>query len=580
MNAALDHIAGFAARTPLSRSTQRRDNSRHYISGLFRLLSLRLREWGYGTQLYSHRLKGRHPVQIVGSPDDPAPGNATLGSAIFGGDMLHGSEQVRLSQNFWHKDLLKASPAFQRYAHSFHWLQDLAQTNDQAKARDAAETIIGWWLPVGENWNRDIWEAETTARRLINWLSHAPLILSSLDLVYRSKVLHSMACQTRHLMRVQADAAKGLPQVYTACALTLAGLLVPGGEAWFAKGHRLLERTVKNFILADGGPVSRNASDAIRTMQLLVMIRSAYVETNNDLPPWVQITLDRIAPYIRAMRHADGAFAQIGGVSAEGGHGTDAILAASEAKGKAIDNAAHAGIQRLQQKAGCIVMDCGTPPAFSMSAKAHASTGSFEFSSGQERLIVNMGPAANTGAMAQLSNLCRSTAAHSALVISDTNSTEVRPDGLLGKGVTETLTIRENLEDGVRVALLHDGYLKRYGVKHERAIVLSQDGKRLSGSDKLFGPKLKKLAGQKIELRFHLHPGVEALLAPDGRVSLETRSGKLWIFDVDEGEASVEDSLYIPQPDSPTKSRQIVVRVPVGEDKPPICNWVFSEMEV
>jgi uncharacterized heparinase superfamily protein len=578
VNAALDHIAGFAARTPLSRTTLRREKGRGHVSFYLGLLSQRLREWGYSTKLYNHRLKGRHPVQLLGCPDDPAPGNATLGSAIFGGDMLHGTERVRITDRFWH-DMRKASPEFQRYAHSFHWLQDLAQTNDQNKARDAAETIIGWWLPVGEKWNRDIWAAETSARRLINWLAHAPLILSNLDLVYRSRVLHAMAQQTRHLMRTWKDAPKGLPQVYTTTALTLAGLLLPGGAPWLAKGSKLLERTIKSFILPDGGPASRNASDAIRVMQLLIMVRSAYIETDSDLPPWVQITLDRVAPFVRTMRHGDGAFAHIGGVSAEGGFGTDAILAASEAKGKAIENAAHVGIQRLQQRSSCVIMDSGTPPTFRLSEKAHASTGSFEFSSGQDRIIVNMGPANASGPLAQLGGLCRATAAHSALVVSDRNSARLRPDGFVGRGVSETLTIRETLEDGVRISLMHDGYLKRFGVKHERALKLSKDGKRLLGSDKLFGPKLKKLEGETVLLRFHLHPHIDALLAPDGRVSLETRSGKIWIFDVDEGEASIEDSLYIAQPDSPSKTRQIVVRVPVGGNNTPICNWVLSEME-
>lgn len=578
MNAAFDHIAGFASSAPLSRTTHRRDKSRHLVSGLFGRAGRTLREWGYGTRLYTHRLKGRHPVQILGSPDDPAPGNATLGSAIFGGDMLHGGEQVRITENFW-RDVAKASPEFQRYAHSFHWLQDLAQTNDQPKARDAAETMIGWWLPVGEEWDRDIWASETLARRMINWLAHAPLILSSMDLVYRSKILHAMARQTRHLMRTHGDVPKGLPEVYTATALMMAGLLLPGGTPWLTKGARILERTVKQFILPDGGPRSRNAADAIRTMQLLILVRSAVIETNGDLPPWVQVTLDRLAPFVRTMRHGDGSFAQIGGVSAEGGHGTDAILAASEAKGKAIENAAHVGIQRLQMRTSCLIMDCGTPPEPNLSMKSHASTGSFEFSTGQDRLIVNMGPASLDGPMPQLADLARATAAHSTLVIGDRNSSRIVEAGWIGAGVGETLTIREGHDEGVSLKLMHDGYLKRFGVKHERDVSLSKDGKSLSGSDKLFGPKLKKLRGETVLLRFHLHPQVEALLAPDGRVSLGTRSGKIWIFDVDKGEASVEDSLYLAQPDRPSKTRQIVVRVPVGENETPICNWVLSEMD-
>ena len=579
MNASFDQIAGFASSAPLSRSTHRRDQSLKLLSGLYHQGARALREWGYGTRLYAHRLKGRHPVQILGSPEDPAPGNATLGSAIFGGDMLHGGEQMRISETFW-RDISKCSPKFQRYAHSYHWLQDLAQTNDQIKARDASETIIGWWLPTGKDWNKLSWDAETLARRMINWLAHAPLILSSRDLVYRSAILHSMACQTRHLMRAHRDTPEGLPRVYAATALMLAGLLLPGGAHWLEKGSRILQKTVKAFILPDGGPASRNAADAIRTMQLLILVRSAIIDTNNDMQPWVQVSLDRLAPFVRAMRHGDGSFAQIGGVSAEGSHGTNAILAASEAKGKAVENAAHVGIQRLQMQNSCVIMDCGTPPVKNMSGRAHASTGSFEFSNGQDRIIVNMGPASVSGPLPQLAALSRATAAHSCLVISDRNNSRIMEDGRIGKGVTETLTIREGLDDGVRVKLMHDGYLRRFGVKHERIIGLSADGKQLEGSDRLFGPKLKKLRGETIVLRFHLHPNVEPLLAPDGRISLETRSGKIWIFDAPDCTAHIEDSLYLPQPDRPTKTRQIIVQVPITENETPICNWSIIEMSV
>jgi len=86
--------------------------------------------------------------------------------------------------------------------------------------------------------------------------------------------------------------------------------------------------------------------------------------------------------------------------------------------------------------------------------------------------------------------------------------------------------IREKLEDGTRVKLMHDGYLARFGVKHERALTLSTDSKKLTGTDKLYGPKIKKLAGKTVQLRFHLHPLIEARLAPDGRISLATRGGQ------------------------------------------------------
>lgn len=579
MNAAFDQIAEYAAKAPLSRSTLRRDQSGHMVRRALRRVWRTFREWGYASPLYGYRLRGRHPVQLLGSPDDPAPGNATLGSAIFGGDMLHDGEQRALNEKFW-LALETASPTFRAYAHSFHWLQDLAQVNDQAKARDAAETILGWWLPFGEDWIEDVWASEILARRLINWFSHAPLILSSSDLVYRSKVLTTMAQQARHLSRTMADTEEGLPRVYTAVALTLAGLLLPGSDHLLNRGARTLERVLTSFILPDGGPASRNTSDAIRTMQLLVLVRDAYTGRGEDLPGWVQTTLDRIGPFVRAMRHGDSNFAQFCGTSAEGGHGSNAVLAASEAKGKAIENAAHSGFQRLTAGSSTLIMDAGTPPPTAYSAKAHAGTAAFEFSVGLERLIVNMGPATKRGPIPELATLSRTTAAHSTLVVADRNSSRILDSGKLGAGVSETLTLRETTENGVQVRHTHNGYLKRFGVKHERTLLLSNDGLQLKGSDKLFGPKLKKLDGKDIILRFHLHPGVAALKAPDGRVTLETKGGRTWIFDLDGGDAEIEDSLYLSRPDHPTPTRQIVVRVAREGTEPPICTWVLSEMSL
>ena len=580
MTAAVDKIAGFVSAAPLSRSTLRRDMSGHVIGGAMRQLSRVIREWGYGLNLYEFRLKGRHPLQLLGSPDDPAPGNATLGSAIFGGDMLFEGESHPLHEGFWRDIKAKASPSFFKYAHSFHWLQDLAQVGDQVKARDAAETILGWWLVDGDTWDRNVWEAETLARRFINWGAHAPLILSSNDLVYRSKVLHAMARQLRHLSRCHKDAADGLPQLYVATALTLGGLLLPGGTLWLTKGLKLLERICKSFILPDGGPASRNAADAIRSMQMLILVRNTFVDVNADLPPWVQVTLDRIAPFVRAMRHSDGSFAHIGGVSAEGGHGTDAILAASEAKGKPIENALHTGIQRLVAGNACLIVDAGTPPPRLLSGKAAAATGSFELSVGQERLVVNMGPASDRGPLPELVAMSRTTAANSTLVVGDTNSSRMLDNKLIGAGVSETQTTRETLENGQALKIIHNGYERRFGVLHERSLELENSGNRVKGKDRLSGRKLKKLAGQSVALRFHLHPNVEAFKAPDGRISLETRGGQTWIFDIEGAEAQVEDSLYLPQRDEPLASKQIIVTTKADGMKPVELVWSFSAISV
>ena len=65
-----------------------------------------------------------------------------------------------------------------------------------------------------------------------------------------------------------------------------------------------------------------------------------------------------------------------------------------------------------------MVVDAGVPAAPGYDPHAHAGTLSFEFSHGDERLIVNCG-AQNAGGEWRLAQ--RATAAHSTLAVDDTN---------------------------------------------------------------------------------------------------------------------------------------------------------------
>ena len=88
---------------------------------------------------------------------------------------------------------------------------------------------------------------------------------------------------------------------------------------------------------------------------------------------------------------------------------------------------------------------------------------------------------------------------------------------------------------------------------------LSPDGRELSGEDMLltldeadrrqFSRKLDagRLAGLPWEIRFHLHPEVEAEIDLGGAaVSLGLRSGEIWVFRPEPGvDLTLEPSVYL-----------------------------------
>ena len=539
-------------------------------------LSRGLREWGYGTALYRTRLNGRHPIQLLASPNDPTYGSATLGTGLCKGQMSAAGETVEINETFW-TNVKHKSKDFKAYAYGFTWLHDLAEVSDQSIATQVAEFLMEGWLKENTSWTRETWDAELTAHRVINWAIQAPLILSKNNTVYRSTVLHVMASQARHLMRSHQDASEGTARLYTASALLIAGLLLPGGNRWRVRGEAALKTQLMSKIRADGGPLSRNPSDALTAMHLLVLTKAAYNDVNGDMPSWIQTSLDRLAPYVRAMRHGDGAFVSFTGSSAEAEADLDAILTASDATGRAIESAHQSGIQRVAMGDSLLIIDAGVPCERRLSARAGASTTAFEFSDGPDRIVVNMGPASPTGPMPTLNRLSRTTAAHSTLTVGDRNSTRIGEEGLLDEGVTRVPMTRISDAEGTSISLSHDGYEKRFGITHERTIHLSAKGKVLKGTDRIIAVNPRKAKKAETILRFHLHPNLRTSRLEDGRIRLDAAAGS-WLFSATGGTVALDDSLHLPTPNTPVSSLQITITPDKAADgKVSSLRWRFTK---
>src|SRR5207237_4600965 len=125
-----------------------------------------------------------------------------------------------------------------------------------------------------------------------------------------------------------------------------------------------------------------------------------------------------------------------------------------------------------------IGLDAAPPPPQKMAAQGSASTLAFELSDGQQRLVVNCGGPGPlpTDLPEELVQGLRTTAAHSTLVLSDTNSTNILADGSLGKGVEDVAIERSEDNDASRLEASHDGYVRSFGMLHKRSLMIGNDG--------------------------------------------------------------------------------------------------------
>ena len=113
------------------------------------------------------------------------------------------------------------------------------------------------------------------------------------------------------------------------------------------------------------------------------------------------------------------------------------------------------------------------------------------------------------------------------------------------------------------MAATHDGYVRRFGLRHRRQFRLS--GESLDVEDTL-ECAAEPVQAPALALRLHIHPGVAIAGDAAGRVLLEPPVGAGWVFEV-EGEdvaLSIEESIYMAAPEGPRPTRQIVVSRPAG----------------
>jgi len=537
-------------------------------------LGARLQHLGYRSPLHRLRLRGRFPLRLVAVPADPIAGDAGVGERLLAGRLVHAGHNAGAATAAF--DDPAAPPAWRDWVNGFAWLRDLAAATERGPGARVAEPLVARWLDANAEFDAASWRPDLCASRLLFGAAYAPYILASNDHVYRSAVLNAMARWARHLDRAVDKCPDGIGRVTAFAGMVAAGLLIAGGETRQARGEAGLAKALEALLLPDGGIATRAPVDQIVLLELLLLLEAVYAARREPAAAPVGQALARLLPALKAMTMGDGRPGHWHGSSGIDAGRVAAALAL--AGGDAVQPARHgadSGYQRLTAGGTILVVDAGPPPVARVAVGAHAGTLAFELSDGPQPLVVNCGGA--RGLPRQLSPELaaglRTTAAHSTLVLDDINSTRIRPDGALGRGVEEVVTHRQESEEGHWLDLAHDGYARRHGVRHRRRLFLSADGTDLRGEDALepLHPRRKPVG--RIDVRFHLGAGIEALPTADGLGALlRLPSGRVWQFRARGGALAVEASLWIADDCRSVPTQQLVVSARAEEP----VSWSFK----
>jgi uncharacterized heparinase superfamily protein len=551
------------------------------LRGLLRRAATPARVAWRRTWLYRSLLQGKMPDRILFHPFDPRPKQLEEADLLLKGRFRFGSEVVDVKDG---SVFDKASPsnAWTRALHGFEWLPPLSAAGGEA-ARTLATNLVAQWIRRNGRYAEPAWCADVTATRLLNLFAHGRFVMANSDVLWRSKLFVSLREQSRVLARTFDQAPEGLPRLESSVAHVLSGACLNDSAKRLQTALLQLEGQIARQILPDGGHATRSPEDLLRAYRLIVMVIDALTATECAVPAGIRSAHDRMAPMLRFFRHGDGGLALFNGGSECDARVVESLLARDEVRGQPFLHAPHSGYQRLTAGKTLALMDCGVPPAGAFSTHAHAGCLSFEFSSAAQRIVVNCG--AEGAAAVSWAGALRATAAHSTVTLADTSMATVLQPGLarsllgarLFDGPTKVDTTREEIPQGWRVDGRHDGYLKSFGIVHERSLSLSPRGNVLSGMDRVVpSPDHPLQKAVPFAARFHIHPDVRVSPSQGGGFILKLPNGEGWRFRCSSA-AAIEESIYLGT-GTVRRTEQFVVTGTV-KDAPVEIGWAFEQMD-
>ena len=504
--------------------------------------------------------RGGTMTAFVSAPEPRTIGSFARGRQLVAGNYLFAGALIEApGVDLW--DIDTPDRAFDDALHGFAWMDDLAAVGD-ASTRDVGQRWLWAWIARYGKGRGPGWTPDLTGRRLIRWINHAFFVLRGMEGPETEAFYRSLVHQTQFLSRRWHAVAPGLPRFEALTGLIYAGLSLEGMEDLAPPAVAALARACAQQIDEEGGLPTRNPEELLDVFTLLTWAAAALEDAGQAVPDAHMAAIDRITPTLRTLRHSDGGLARFHG----GGRGQegwlDHALAASGVRTRQPDGLSM-GYARLSAGRTSVIIDAATPPAGSASQNAHASTLAFEVTSGRRPLIVNCGSGVSFGADWRRAG--RATPSHSALTLDGYSSARL---GDADRSTASEVLIDapdhvpievSHAPDGLRFQGGHNGYSRTHGLTHARQLELTFDGRGMAGEDMLLALEdhekrlfdrvmdAKKLGGIPYDVRFHLHPEVDAALDMGGSaVSIALKSGEIWVFRHDgTQELSLEPSVYL-----------------------------------
>ena len=436
---------------------------------------------------------------------------------------------------------------------NFYWFFSL----DLKSSKKNTQKIISDWIKKNFKYNSKSWEFDLTSKRIIAWLSNHNLTIEESDEDYLSLFNEMIQKQTNHLIN-EINSSKIINDKIICCAaIILVGLGYKDEKNYLSYGLNLLKKISSLTLDNYGFLKSRNIKQLTFYLKYYILIREWFKEAQIEVPEHINETIYYLGQGYAFVWQNINSDILMNGNNISDNLEFDQYLKRFGYKFKN-ESKEFGGYAILYNKKISIVMDVGTPPSSKFSLEYQSGPLSFEINSNGKKLISNCGY--YEGKNNKLTELSKSTATHSSLVIDDSSSCHYKKfnDNYLVKDNLKILKKKIVFEKNYwKINASHDGYHKKYNATHEREIEFYPEQFKFIGTDKILIKKLN--SNIKYDIRFHLEPSVKLMKTQDNKAILIELNDEGWKFTCENFDINIDNGLYFGNKNSYTQNQNILI---------------------
>jgi len=478
-------------------------------------------------------------------------------------------DNFSLNKIWDNKDLKKKD---YKNLNSFFWLFSL----DLRSSKKDTQNVILQWIDTNHRYNSKSWEIDMVAKRVIAWTSNSRLTYEDGSTDYKDKFNGVIKKQVNYLINEIEQSEWDDDKMIGCAAIILTGLTYQDKDGYLKTGLNLLRKLVKFSFDSGGFPKSRNIRQLYFYLKYFILIREWFKESQSEIPDFINENiyyLGQAYAFTWQNNKVDLLF--------NGNHETDNVNFDHYLKklGYSFKNQNNelGGYVILNSKKTTLIMDVGPSPDKKFSSSYQAGGLSFEIISNGKKLICNSGYFQNHNH--QLNELSKSSAVHSTLILDDRSSCKFNKTKNKNSKISFGLKIlKKNIifeKNYWKINAAHDGYLKQYGIIHEREIEFYPEQVKFVGHDKIFSKNTIK--NLKFEIRFHLEPNIKIMKTQDSKSILIDLDGEGWKFNSINNNMNIDSGLYFGKKDSFVDNQNIVISGMTNDENQTI-KWEITKL--